>query len=238
VSRTQFLLAKFAGLAAALTLLAYVNLVGVMTASWMAFDAYGKTDVTAIAIFAGGEYIPGLPIQQVRADRENSQKELASIQKEVTALQVYERQRGQLVAEIGAMQKELDTLKTIVPDEKQVDEFIRALSDSARASNISIRDLKAKPIEPKDYFYEVPFEISVDGPYYQVMDFFARLGHLSRIINVGDMAIGSPAVERRAGGFVLRPGTTVIGTFTAKTYFTGGPGGPPKPASKSGAGRR
>src|SRR5580658_6219079 len=54
VGRAQFLLAKFAGLAAALTLLAYVNLVGVMTASWMAFDAYGKTDVTAIAIFGGG----------------------------------------------------------------------------------------------------------------------------------------------------------------------------------------
>ncbi len=54
VGRAQFLLAKFAGLAAALTVLAYVNMVGVMTASWMAFDAYGKTDVTAISIFAGG----------------------------------------------------------------------------------------------------------------------------------------------------------------------------------------
>jgi ABC-type transport system involved in multi-copper enzyme maturation permease subunit len=39
VGRAQFLLAKYVGLAAALTLLAYVNLVGVMTASWMAFDA-------------------------------------------------------------------------------------------------------------------------------------------------------------------------------------------------------
>ena len=53
VGRAQFLLAKFAGLAAALTLLAYVNMVGVITASWMAFDAYGKTDLTAIGIFAG-----------------------------------------------------------------------------------------------------------------------------------------------------------------------------------------
>jgi ABC-type transport system involved in multi-copper enzyme maturation permease subunit len=53
VGRAQFLLAKFAGLAAALTLLAYVNLIGVMTASWMAFDAYGKTNVQAIAIFGG-----------------------------------------------------------------------------------------------------------------------------------------------------------------------------------------
>ena len=53
VGRAQFLLAKFAGLAAALAVLAYVNMVGVMLASWMAFDAYGKTNVTAIAIFGG-----------------------------------------------------------------------------------------------------------------------------------------------------------------------------------------
>jgi len=192
----------------------------------------------AAAIILLGEYVPGLPITAVRLDRNNSLEKLASVQKDVQALQVYERQSGQLRADIEAMQKELETLKTIVPDEKQEDEFIKALSDSARASSVSLRRLTAKPIEPKDYFYEVPFEVDVDGPYYQVMDFFARLGHLSRIINVGDMAIGSPAVERRAGGFVLRPGTTVIGTFTAKTYFTGGPGGPPKPASKSGAGRR
>jgi ABC-type transport system involved in multi-copper enzyme maturation permease subunit len=54
VGRAQFLLAKFAGLAAALSLLAYVNLIGVMLASWMAFDAYGSTNILAIGIFAGG----------------------------------------------------------------------------------------------------------------------------------------------------------------------------------------
>lgn len=53
VGRAQFLLAKYAGLAAALTLLAYVNLISVMTASWMAFDAYGKTNVAALSIFGG-----------------------------------------------------------------------------------------------------------------------------------------------------------------------------------------
>jgi ABC-type transport system involved in multi-copper enzyme maturation permease subunit len=54
VGRAQFLLAKYAGLAAALTLLTYVNLIGVLLASRMAFDAYGKTDLPAIAIFGGG----------------------------------------------------------------------------------------------------------------------------------------------------------------------------------------
>ena len=54
VGRAQFFLAKYTGLAAALTLLSYVNLIGVLLASWMAFDAYGKTNLPALGIFAAG----------------------------------------------------------------------------------------------------------------------------------------------------------------------------------------
>ena len=54
VGRAQFLLAKYAGLAAALTMLTFVNMVGVLLASRMAFDAYGKTDIAALGIFGAG----------------------------------------------------------------------------------------------------------------------------------------------------------------------------------------
>ncbi len=54
IGRAQFLLAKFAGLAAALTVLTYVNLIGVLLCSKMAFDAYGSTDLAALGIFAAG----------------------------------------------------------------------------------------------------------------------------------------------------------------------------------------
>jgi ABC-type transport system involved in multi-copper enzyme maturation permease subunit len=54
VGRLQFLLAKFCGLAMALTVLTYVNMLGVLLASRMAFDAYGKADLPAIGIVAGG----------------------------------------------------------------------------------------------------------------------------------------------------------------------------------------
>src|SRR5215475_8525669 len=52
VGRAQFLLAKYAGLVAALTLLGYVNSIGTLLASRMAFDAYGGTDWVAWVIFA------------------------------------------------------------------------------------------------------------------------------------------------------------------------------------------
>lgn len=54
IGRARFLLAKYVGLVAALTLMTYVNLVGALVASRMAFDAYGRTDVAALSIFAGG----------------------------------------------------------------------------------------------------------------------------------------------------------------------------------------
>lgn len=51
VGRANFLLAKYLGLAGALTLLTYVNLVVALLTSRMAFDAYGSTDLFAVGIF-------------------------------------------------------------------------------------------------------------------------------------------------------------------------------------------
>ena len=54
VGRTQFLLAKYAGLVMALSLMTYINLVTALIASRMVFDAYGSTDLAALGIFGGG----------------------------------------------------------------------------------------------------------------------------------------------------------------------------------------
>jgi ABC-type transport system involved in multi-copper enzyme maturation permease subunit len=53
VGRAQFLLAKYVGLAGALTLLTYMNTISALLASRMAFDAYGSTDLPALGLFAG-----------------------------------------------------------------------------------------------------------------------------------------------------------------------------------------
>jgi ABC-2 type transport system permease protein len=53
VGRAQFLLAKYAGVAAALTVLTYVNLIACLLASRMGYDAYGSTDWLALGIFIG-----------------------------------------------------------------------------------------------------------------------------------------------------------------------------------------
>lgn len=53
VSRAQFLLAKYVGVAGALTILIYYNLLSVLLASRMAYDAYGSTDLLAFRGYGG-----------------------------------------------------------------------------------------------------------------------------------------------------------------------------------------
>jgi len=53
VGRVPFLLAKFLGVALAVTLLTFVNLLASLLASRMAFDAYGEPDQIALMIFYG-----------------------------------------------------------------------------------------------------------------------------------------------------------------------------------------
>src|SRR5689334_22975325 len=54
VGRAQFLLAKYTGIAIALAVLTYENLIACLLASRMGYDAYGSTDWLAFGIFAGG----------------------------------------------------------------------------------------------------------------------------------------------------------------------------------------
>ena len=119
------------------------------------------------------------------------------LEADVQNLRVYKQRRAELQSEMDALQKQLATLQTIVPEEKQTDQFILMVQNAAVSSGVSIRNLTANPVAPKPYYSEMPFDIEADGPYYSVLDFFARLGRLSRIINVGDLKLTS--VGKNAG---------------------------------------
>lgn len=173
----------------------------------------------AVVLMVAGVYTPGSPIAREREELAAAVDQRTKLTQEVTQLQVYKQRYGELKQQMEALNKQLDTLKTIVPEEKEADEFIRLIQGAASSSSVQIRRLKALAIVPKEYHYEMPFEIQADGPYFNVLDFFGRMGRLSRIINVGDLSFDAPE-NSKGTKYPVRPGTTVSGTFTATTFFT------------------
>lgn len=173
----------------------------------------------AVVVALVGVFLPFSPVAQERDAYDKAVQERTKLSQEVTQLQVYRQRYGELKQQMDALNKQLETLKTIVPEEKETDEFIRLLQGAASASNVQVRRLTAQAVVPREYHYEMPFEVQADGPYFNVLDFFSRLSRLSRIINVGDLNFEDP--DRAHGTkYPMRPGTTVTGTFTAVTFFT------------------
>jgi type IV pilus assembly protein PilO len=173
----------------------------------------------AILLMAAGEYVPGLPVAKARQDLQRVREQDTKLNQEVSALQVYERRYSEFQVEMAALNKQLDTLKAIVPEEKNADDFMRQMQGAAAASGVQIRKLTANPVVTRDYHFDMPFNVQVDGPYYSIVDFFSRLSRLSRIINVGDLTFGGLG-EGHGAGYPVRPSTTVSGSCVVTTFFT------------------
>ena len=185
----------------------------------------------ALVVIGLGEYIPMSPVADLRNTLDADHTKDSDLNRQVSELQVYERRNAEFKLEMVALEKQLDTLKTIVPEEKELDEFMRLLQGAAAASGIQIRRLTAVAVVPKDYYYELPFSIEVDGPYFSIEDFFSRLSRLSRIINVGDLTF-SGLGEGKGTKYQIRPGTSVTGTCQVTTFFSKAPDTAPAPAVK------
>jgi Tfp pilus assembly protein PilO len=171
-----------------------------------------------IVLILAGFYVPGSPLTSVRTQLEAAQAEVKPLESDVQNLRVYKQRRAELQTEMDALQKQLATLQTIVPEDKETDQFILMIQRAAITSGVAIRSLTASPIAQKPYYFEMPFAIEADGPYYSVLDFFSRLGRLSRIINVGDLKLAS--LTPTSSKFHMSAGSTVTGTFTITTFFT------------------
>ncbi|MHB8412902.1 MAG: type IV pilus inner membrane component PilO [Candidatus Acidiferrales bacterium] len=174
----------------------------------------------AVILVLAGLYIPMSPVATERVAVDNANAQLKPLEAEVQTLRVYQQRRVELQGEMQALQKQLATLQTIVPENKEVDQFIVMLQGAASGAGVMIRKIDTEPVVAKEYHYEMPFKITADGPYYSVLDFFARLGRLSRIINVGDLKLTQLKADSAGGQFRMLPGSTVGGEFTITTFFS------------------
>ncbi len=175
----------------------------------------------AVFIIALGVYVPGSPLQAQTVKLADVRSQIGLLDKEVAALKDYERRHADLKQKLESQQRELDNLRTIVPEDKEVDEFIRMVHGAAVASGVEIRRITAKPPVAKDYHNELPFEFEFDGPYFSVWNFFGKLGGLSRIINVSDLDfLGPERASSTINKYGIRPSSTVIAVSTVTTFFT------------------
>jgi type IV pilus assembly protein PilO len=175
--------------------------------------------VLGVALGAAIEYVFLRPIQEKNKATQATVDQLAQ---EVAPLRPFEARQKQLIEENRQLEIQLANLQRIVPEDKEVDGFVRLVNGASNQAGVDMRRFTSKPLVRQDYYTEVPFETELDGPYYQVMGFFDRLSRMERIVNVTNLKMGSIKGGKSVGNktYEYDPNETVVAVCTMTTFFS------------------
>ena len=143
--------------------------------------------------------------------------------RENNELESYRPKLKQIEQQLAELKQQLEIEQRIVPDEKQVDGFITMMDGEAVKAQVELRRYTAKDVKQQQYYTEVPFDMELDGRYYDVLQFFDRVSKLERIVNVSGLIVSTtknPNGAKAKRTYQYAPNESVVATFTATTYFS------------------
>jgi type IV pilus assembly protein PilO len=177
--------------------------------------------VLVAALATGGLYYTVFKSQRDQNDA--ARVKLQAKLRENAELEAYRPKLADIERQLASLKQQLEIERRIVPDEKEVDNFMRMVDGEARKAGVELRRYTSHPYVNKEFYTEVPFEVELDGPYYSLLGFFDRLGKVERIVNVSGLLVAST----RNGGaakakhtYQYAPSESVVATCLTTTYFS------------------
>jgi type IV pilus assembly protein PilO len=158
-----------------------------------------------------------------RDANESAQKSLDAKLQENRELEPYKSKLAEIDRQLASLEQQMEIEKRIVPEEKEIDSFMKMLDAEAAKSGIELRRYTAQPVASKEFYTEVPFEIELDGSYYSMMNFFDRVAKLERIVNVSNLLVANTKKSSEAKArhtYQYAPNESVVATCLATTFFS------------------
>jgi type IV pilus assembly protein PilO len=141
----------------------------------------------AVAGLAAFFYLYVTPMNEEMAQR---QRKLDALQVDIRKSQAIAQRLPQFRAEVADLETRLETLKNVLPEEKDMGDLLRRLQTLAVQSNLTIRSFKPSPAPvAKQLHAEVPISLQLDGAYHNLAMFFDRVSKFPRIIHISGVSI-------------------------------------------------
>jgi type IV pilus assembly protein PilO len=119
--------------------------------------------------------------------------------------------------QVVELRKRLEAAKERLPSEKEIPALYRQLSDLASESGLGLAIFTPKAPEEREAIAEVPVQVTAEGGYHQIGQFFDRVGHMPRIVALGDFKFTG----------IDRPTGSLRAEMTMSTYLFRPEGAPP-----------
>lgn len=150
------------------------------------------------------------------------EKRLAGLRVDIAKGSATANQLNQFRQQVAELEARLESLKAVLPEQKDVADLLRRIQTLATQSNLAIRGFKPAPSVTKQLHMEWPIALQLDGTYHNLGMFFDRVSKFSRIINVSGIVIrGKEKPEPNSTITVDCVATTFVLLDTAKPAAPG-----------------
>jgi type IV pilus assembly protein PilO len=167
--------------------------------------------------------------QKKQVALEAQARELSDIRGRISKGQAMARQLPEFKKEIGTLEARLASLKSILPDERDVGDLLRRVQTLATQSNLQVRGFRPQAITTKEMHAEWPIALQLEGNYHNLGLFLDRVSKFPRIINIGSMQIATKEPPTASSSM------TINATATTFVLVDAPPPVPEEEASKKGA---
>jgi len=124
----------------------------------------------------------------VYQEHENLKGELAKLQNEID-------EKTRIVANLPRLQQDYDQLNrelvqalTELPNSKEIPTLLTSITTLGKNAGLDFLVFKPRVEVPKDFYAEVPVEITIAGSFHSVANFFAAVSNLPRIVNITNVS--------------------------------------------------
>jgi len=162
----------------------------------------------SVAGLAAFFYLYVTPMQEEMTQR---QRKLDALQIDIRKSQAIAQRLPQFRAEVADLEMRLETLKNVLPEEKDMGDLLRRLQTLAVQSNLTILTFKPSvtPVA-KQLHAEWPISLKLDGAYHNLAIFFDRVSKFPRIIHISGIDI--------KGKDKQEPNSTITAECVATTF--------------------
>ena len=145
--------------------------------------------VTVAAITAAVFF---LEIQPTMEEITRRQGERVRLEKEQIDKSAIANNLDQSKRDMAVLERRLAQALTELPNEAEIAELIRSLSEIGNKSGLTIQVIEPKAEVRRPLYAEIPIVMGVQGSYHEIGVFLDSVSKLARIVNVTNIKLGTP----------------------------------------------
>lgn len=150
----------------------------------------------------------------MQASIDQREQQLSALRAEITKAQETAKRLPEFQAEVKDLEARLESLRAVLPEQKDVADLLTRIQTLATQSNLTIRGFKPGAVTTKQLHAEWPITLELSGSYHDLGAFFDKVSKVPRIININNIEI--EAVAEKPG----QVGSASAATIDAKCLAT------------------